>query len=125
MKLKRIFFLAAMLALTSNAQEKKEKKADASFENYAYSDAINSYENLVNKGFSSEEIFKNLGNANYLNANYKEAAEWYGKLMNLNEATVDPEYLYKYAQTLKTLQKYKESDAWMLKFEAAKKTGQS
>ena len=121
MKLKRIFFLAAMLALTSNAQEKKEKKADASFENYAYSDAINSYENLVNKGFSSEEIFKNLGNANYLNANYKEAAEWYGKLMNLNEATVDPEYLYKYAQTLKTLQKYKESDAWMLKFEAAKK----
>tara|TARA_R110002050_G_scaffold1281_1_gene9119 strand:+ start:1779 stop:3686 length:1908 start_codon:yes stop_codon:yes gene_type:complete len=106
--------------MSSNAQDTKEKKAETSFENYAYSEAINSYENLVNQGFSSEEIFKNLGNANYFNANYKEAAEWYGKLMEVEGVTIDSEYLYKYAQTLKSLEKYKESDIWMLKFESAK-----
>ncbi len=101
-------------------QDKKTKKADTNFDNYAYADAIDSYENLVKKGYTSEEIYKNLGNANYLNANYEKAADWYSKLFTLENATIDPEYIYRYAQTLKSLKKYEQSDFWMQKFEKEK-----
>lgn len=98
----------------------QEKKAETKFDNYAYSDAINSYESLVEKGYSSVDIYKNLGNANYFNAYYEEAAKWYGKLLELQDTTVDSEYYYKYAQTLKSLKKYEESDVWMTKFKNLK-----
>lgn len=107
-----------------NAQDKKVNKADKNFNDYAYTSAINSYEKLVDKGYSQEQIFKNLGNANYLNANYQEATKWYEQLFQLENTSIDPEFMYRYAQTLKSLEKYKESDAWMQKFKAAKSQDQ-
>lgn len=108
------------LILSCFASYGQEKKAETRFDNYAYSDAIESYETLVKKGHSSTEIYENLGNANYFNANYDEAAKWYGKLLELENTTIDAEYYYKYAQALKSLKKYEESDNWMVKFDALK-----
>ncbi len=102
------------------SQNKNEKKANEKFDNYAYSDAIDTYEDLVAKGYNTEDIYKRLGNANYLNANYKKAAEWYERLFAVEGASIEAEYLYKYAQSLKSLEKYDASDQWMQKFEAAK-----
>ncbi len=98
------------------AQEKKTKKASKEFENFAYANAIDSYKDLVNKGYSEEDIYKNLGNANYLNANYEAAAQWFSKLFDLENTEIEADYYYRYAQTLKSLQDYKRSDAWMEKF---------
>ncbi|WP_165750293.1 OmpA family protein [Cellulophaga sp. Z1A5H] len=119
LKLKHIALCTVFIGLNLQGQE---KKASTNFDNYAYTEAIDSYENLIKKGHSSEEIYKNLGNANYFNANYEEAATWYGKLFTLENTTIDAEYLYKYAQTLKSLKKYDASDAWMQKFEDRKAT---
>lgn len=69
------------MALVLQAQEKKVAKAETKFANYAFSSAIQSYEDLVAAGYSQERIFKNLGNANYYNARYDEASHWYGKLL--------------------------------------------
>lgn len=118
-KTKFIFLALIFMTFVGQAQERKIKKAENNFDNYAYVPAINSYEKLVEDGFSEERIFKNLGNANYLNANYQEAAKWYGSLFALENATIDPEYMYRYAQTLKSLEKYTESDQWMQKFKSA------
>ncbi len=115
-----IFLCLAAMAAMLNAQEKNIKKAETNFNNYAYAEAISSYEHLVKKGYSDEQIFKNLGNAHYLNANYQEAASWYEKLFKIEEVSVEAEYMYRYAQSLKSLQKYKESDMWMQKVHAAK-----
>ncbi len=103
-----------------NAQDKKIKKATTDFNTYAYSDAIDSYESLVKKGHTSEEVFKNLGNAHYQNADYEAAVDWFAQLFELEDAEIEAEYLYKYAQTLKSLGEYGKSDQWMQKFEAAK-----
>lgn len=111
-------FLAC--ALVGAQQDKKTKKADADFNSYAYADAIDSYEELVEDGYTSQEILIGLGNANYLNAEYKAAADWYGQLFGLEGASIDPEYMFRYAQTLKSLEKYDESDQWMEKFRSAK-----
>lgn len=123
-KIKYILLGLAAMTTVVNAQENKIKKADANFNNYAYAPAINSYEKLVNDGYSQEQIFKNLGNANYFNANYAEAANWYQKLFLLENTAIDAEFMYRYAQTLKSLEKYTESDQWMQKFKAAKANDQ-
>jgi len=118
----KIIALSIFLAFASlNAQDKKEKKAEEKFDDYSYSDAIASYEALLADGYTSEAIYKKLGNANYFNANYDAASEWYGKLFELDGATIEAEYMYKYAQTLKSLEKYDDSDQWMQKFEASKR----
>lgn len=119
-----IFCSLAVVTMMASAQDKKVQKADTKFTNYAYASAIQSYEQLVKDGYTEEEVYKNLGNANYLNANYEEASSWYGKLFSLKRADIDPEYMYRYAQTLKSLENYKESDTWMNKFKSARENDQ-
>jgi len=117
----KFILLATLLAFGSmTAQDKKTKKAKTDFNSYAYAEAIDAYEALVEKGYTSEEIFMNLGDAQYQKADYVSAAHWYGKLLELEDLTVDAEYFYKYAQTLKSTEKYKKSDQWMRKFSLAK-----
>lgn len=120
MKLKYILCCTTLLALIGTAQEKQIEKANAKFDSYNFEDAIFSYEELIAKGYSTDDVYKNLGNANYFNANYEAAANWFGKLLALDSISIDPEYFYKYAQSLKSLKKYEASDAWMRKFEATK-----
>ena len=120
MKLKYIVIFTTLLTIIGNAQEKQIEKGNELFDNFVYQEAIASYEELIAKGYSNEEVYKNLGNANYFNANYEAAAGWFEKLLSLDNTTIDAEYFYKYAQSLKSLKKYEESDAWMRKFEATK-----
>ncbi|MEX0275459.1 MAG: OmpA family protein [Flavobacteriaceae bacterium] len=119
--IKRIALCTFLVASLVQAQEKKVDKANDAFENYAFMDAIESYEELVGQGYSEVEIFQKLGNANYFNAQYEEAANWYGKLLRLeNAGEIDPEYKYRYAISLKSLGKYEESDQWLKKFQEEK-----
>lgn len=117
------FLMGGFLVLSCTfayAQNKKTKKAEEDFTNYAYAEAIDAYEELVGKGYSNEEIYKNLGDANYLNARYDEASDWYSKLFMAEGANIDAEYMYRYSQSLKSMGEYIASDTWMEKFEAAK-----
>ncbi len=119
-KLKYILCASLMVCAVVAAQDKKTKKAKENFESYSYVPAIESYEELVDKGYSEEDIFKNLGDANYQNANYSEAANWYSKLFAMEGATVAAEYMYRYAQSLKSSEEYEASNIWMQKYQAAK-----
>lgn len=112
----KILGISILMTFYSQGQEVKVKRADKSFDDYAYIDAISGYEELVKDGYSDELIYKRLGNANYLNANYQTASQWYGKLFGIEGLTIDPDYYYRYAQTLKSLGSYKDSDQWMEKF---------
>ncbi len=102
-------------------QQSGLKKASESFDNYAFSEAIESYEQLIAKGYESEEIYKNLGDAYYNNGDYEEASKWYEKLFDLNETTIGTEYYFRYAQALKSVGDYKKSDTYMRKFNKSKK----
>jgi outer membrane protein OmpA-like peptidoglycan-associated protein len=118
-------FTCLVLLLASNcltAQDKKTKRAEEDFSNYAYATAIDAYEELVDKGYSNEEIYMNLGDANYLNAKYDTASDWYSKLFMVEGADIDPEYMYRYAQSLKSTGEYTASDTWMKKFNATRES---
>lgn len=78
--------------------------ADKGYDRWAYLDAINMYEKVVNRGFSSQELLEKLGNAYYFNARYSEAQNYYEKMFTEYELSGIPvEYFYRYAHTLQNV----------------------
>ncbi|MEP5829624.1 MAG: OmpA family protein [Maribacter dokdonensis] len=119
--IKCLLVIALSFGSMLNAQDKKTKRAKADFNSYAYAEAIESYEELVKEGYTSEEIHKNLGDAYYQKGDYNASAYWYEQLFAEPQINVDTEYLYKYAQTLKSSGNYELSHVWMQKFAEQKK----
>ncbi|WP_017498641.1 OmpA family protein [Flavobacterium sp. WG21] len=83
------------------SQKNKIATADKQYTNYAYINAIETYERVASKGYKSADMFKKLGNAFYFNAEFDKAAKWYDELFAMTN-DVEPEYYYRYAQSLKS-----------------------
>lgn len=97
------------------SQKLKEAKADKAYDKFAYVDAIKTYERLFEKGYKSADMLQKLGNAYYFKAELESAAKWYGELFTLTQ-DVEPEYYYRYAQSLKAVKDYKKADAMLVIF---------
>ncbi len=109
------FFAFFLFSSQTYSQEKGLNKGGNNYKKYAFNPAIDIYERVAKKGFKSKELFTNLGNSYYYNADYKNAAKWYKELFVLKD-TVAPEFYFRYAQCLKSLEEYKKSDELMQKF---------
>lgn len=111
MKIKHIVstLFLALIALKGNAQTANQNKADKDYTQYAYIDAIGTYEKVAEKGYKDETMFQRLGNAYYFNGELMKAAKWYEALFEMN-AEQEPEYYYRYAQTLKANGDYAKAD---------------
>lgn len=93
-------FLLGLFSVAS-AQEKKLTNADESYQHLDYVDAQKIYLAVAEKGFESEELFTKLGNTFYFNAQYDEAAKWYGRLFDLTQDPAENIALLRYSQALK------------------------
>ncbi|MEY3499997.1 MAG: hypothetical protein RL308_1666 [Bacteroidota bacterium] len=96
-------------------QKNTEKSADKKYNQYAYINAIKTYERIAAKGYKSVEMFQKLGNSYYFNAELEKAEKWYNELFSMTQ-DVDPEYYYRYSQTLKATGQYAKADEMLLKF---------
>ena len=85
------------------SQKARLETADKKYDNYAYVDAIKTYERVAEKGYKSADMFKKLGNAYYFNAELDKAAKWYGELFAMDTTSLEPEYYYRYAQSLRSV----------------------
>lgn len=114
---KRILYLVAICITTVNvySQKLKEIKAEKEYDKYAYVDAIKTYERLFEKGYKSAEMLQKLGDSYYFKADLDNAAKWYTELFNMTQ-DVDPEYYYRYSQSLKAIKDYKKADEMLVKF---------
>lgn len=118
MKLDKKIYLILLL-LTSTflfAQKSAIAKADKEYANFAYINAIDIYLKVVKKGYESAEMYQKIGNAYYFNAKLAEANQWYEKLFALNAKNIEPEYYYRYSQTLKATGNYEKANAYLLDF---------
>lgn len=95
------------------------KKAEKKFESYSFVDARDLYTRIANKGNASSEVLKKLGDSYYFNGEYRDASNWYGKLINAEDTEITPEYYFRYAQSLKSIERYEEADKVMRSFESA------
>lgn len=108
--------LAGLFSVSSLfAQEGAEKRANKNMDRYAYVDAIKTYERIANKGYKNPSLLQNLGDAYYFNADYTNAAKWYGELFAMS-SDVAPEYLYRYAQSLKASKQEAKAEEMFTQF---------
>ena len=119
MKIRFILAIALLSTASIFAQKVQVAKADKKYDKFAYIDAIEIYERVANKGYESADVYQKLGNAYYFNAELDKAAQWYGKLMDLGQ-TVEPEYYFRYSQTLKSLGEYTKANEMLEKFNESK-----
>ncbi len=113
--------IVCIASLSMFSQKVKEAKADKSYDKFAYVDAIKTYERIVAKGYKSQDLLQKLGNAYYFKADLVKAAKWYGELFTFSQ-NIEPEYYYRYAQSLKEVNDYSKADDMMAKFKELKGT---
>jgi outer membrane protein OmpA-like peptidoglycan-associated protein/tetratricopeptide (TPR) repeat protein len=94
----------------------QEKLADKFFGNYSYVKATELYKEVLKKGDTSAHVLTRLGDCYYNNSNSEDAALWYKKALQKYEDDLNPEYIYKYIQSLRSLGNYPEANEWMKKF---------
>lgn len=123
MKIKLIVAAILLSTVSVFGQKTQVAKADKKYDKYAYIDAIEIYERVANKGYESADVFQKLGNSYYFNAELEKAAQWYGKLIDLNQE-IDPEYYFRYSQSLKSIGEYTKANEMLEKFHQ-KKSGDS
>ncbi|MFY7758706.1 MAG: OmpA family protein [Flavobacterium stagni] len=116
--MKNRFLQIALIALAtcgSLTAQNKEAKGTKQFQNYAYVDAIKTYERIFAKGYKSQDMLQKLGDSYYYKGDLTSAAKWYNELFNF--APENPaEYYFRYAQALKATNDYAKADQMMAKF---------
>ena len=112
------FLQIALMALVTSGSllgQSKEAKGAKQFQNYAYVDAIKTYERIFAKGYKSQDMLQKLGDSYYYKGDFKNAAKWYTELFSF--VSENPaEYYFRYAQTLKATNDYTKADQMMAKF---------
>jgi outer membrane protein OmpA-like peptidoglycan-associated protein/tetratricopeptide (TPR) repeat protein len=115
-KIVLLVILALFSVGRSFSQERLTNKGNEKYGEYSFSPAIDIYKRVLDKGYSSADLLGKLGDSYYFNADYKEAAETYKRLVEEFESNLSPEYYFRYAQALKSLGDYEASNTLMSKF---------
>lgn len=110
----------SVFAFQANAQKTRVAIADKKYDKNAFVDAISIYEQVAKKGYKDEKMFQKLGNAYYFNAELETASKWYSELYAMNQSQ-EPEFYYRYSQTLKSITDYTKADKMLEQFN--KKSG--
>ncbi len=108
--------ISAQDKVNEKQQAKVKAKADERYDEYSFSPAIDIYKKVLDKGYVSLDLLKRLGNSYYFNAKYEEAANIYKRLAEAYPDDTEPDYYFRYAQSLKTLGDYDEASNIMAKF---------
>jgi len=111
-----LFLGVFVFSTTYGQQDKRLEKADENFKQFSFVDARKIYLKVAESGYESFDLFLKLGDSYYFNGELKNAVVWYEKLTNKYPDQIDPEYLFRYSQSLKSVAKYTEADKIMEKF---------
>ena len=107
--------IVSVFLFNGYAQKTKVAIADKKYENYAFIDAIKTYEKVAKKGYKSEDMFQKLGNSYYFNSELEKAAKWYGELFAMN-SDQESEYYFRYSQSLKSIGENEKANEMLEKF---------
>ncbi|QKJ62458.1 OmpA family protein [Flavobacterium sp. M31R6] len=117
MKIKKLLYslFLSIFFLHGFAQKSTVTKAEKNYDRFAYVDAIDNYEKVAAKGYQDEKMFQKLGNSYYFKAEFSQALKWYDQLFALYP-NQEPEYFYRYSQTLKSNGDYSKADQMLEQF---------
>ncbi len=102
--------------VVTKGDERLINRGNERYEEYSFSPAIDIYQRVLERGYSTADLLQKLGNSYYFNADYENAADVYKKLINEYGKEIGPEYFFRYSQTLRSLGDYQGADTTMDKF---------
>lgn len=95
----------------------QERLADKFFKNYGYIKAIELYEEVLKSGDTSTNVLTKLGDSYYNTSKPEKAALYYGMAFEkYGKEKLNPEYMYKYVQSLRSQNNFVEAEKWMKEF---------
>lgn len=101
-----LLLLLSLPAWSQNWAERGHKQ----FQELAYSDAIISYEKAIEIGIANTQVYTELADALYFNANYQASAKWYQVIFKKEKSNSFLHY-YRYAQSLKSIGKQEKAES--------------
>jgi tetratricopeptide (TPR) repeat protein len=111
-----LLIIVSVFSFNGYAQKAKNPVPDKGNEKFANVHAIKTYERVAEKGYKSSDIFKKLGDSYYYNAELNQAAKWYGELFSMTQQNIEPEYYYRYSQSLRAIGLIDKADIMLEKF---------
>ena len=102
------------------AQYASLKRAEQSFEQLAYEDAVEYYEKAVKQGANEIEVARNLATSYRKLRDFENAEKWYTKIIAAED--FEPEDLYVFSEILRSNAKYAESDFWLEEYQEVSET---
>ncbi|WP_341215429.1 OmpA family protein [uncultured Wocania sp.] len=116
MKIKNyiLICLALMLSLSVFSQQGKQKRADTLFNKFSFVKAAKVYQDLIENNYNKDYATRKLADCYAYLRNPQRASRYYKKVVE--QENVPIEYYYSYAQSLRGIKKYKESQIWLQRF---------
>lgn len=113
MKRSVIVFTTLLILMASHgvsAQYGTQKKADALFNKFAFIDAAQSYQELVDHSYNTDYALRKLADCYFLLRDPERASGYYAQVVR--QEGVPVEYYYNYALVLRALGKYDQALEW-------------
>lgn len=94
-----------------------EVTAPAYSEKFVKVDILDTYANVLDKGYKSIDMLKKVADKFYFESNFDDAVKYYTELFTL-EANLDTIYYFRYAQCLKAINEKEKGEEMMKLFES-------
>ena len=106
--------IALMLSLSSFSQQRKQKRADTLFNKFSFVKASKLYRELLQNNYNKNYSTRKLADCYALLRDPRNASRFYKSVVK--QKNVPVQYYYKYAQSLRGMKKYDESQIWLKRF---------
>lgn len=116
MKIKNYILACIVLIISFNAfsQQGKQKRADTLFNKFSFVKAAEVYKQLIEKNYNKDYAIRQLADCYAFLRDPRNASRYYKTVVK--QENVPIEYYYKYAQSLRGIKKYDDSQMWLERF---------
>lgn len=106
--------IALMLSFTMFSQQGKQKRADTLFNKFSFVKAAEVYRELIQNNYNKDYATRQLADCYAYLRDSRNAERYYKSVVK--QKNVPVEYYYKYAQALRGMKKYDESQVWLQRY---------
>ncbi|MEC3908672.1 OmpA family protein [Tamlana sp. 2201CG12-4] len=106
--------ITLMLTFSVFSQQGKQKRADTLFNKFSFVKAAKVYRELIENNYNKDYAIRKLADCYAFLRDPRNASRYYKTVVKQENVPVD--YYYKYAQSLRGVKKYKESQVWLQRY---------
>ncbi|GAA4973488.1 OmpA family protein [Algibacter aquimarinus] len=116
MKIKNYILVCILFLLSFSAfsQQGKQKRADTLFNKFSFVKAAKVYRELIQNNYNKDYATRQLADCYAFLRDPRNASRYYKSVVK--QENVPVEYYYKYAQSLRGMKKYEDSQIWLQRF---------